>query len=472
MLQLQRCEGTGHFLYGPLLVSRRIPATDISQMEAFQFRRTYDHRIREAICESGERDLFPELDIPRSTLRSWIHRGAPDVVISDLAARERADLIVEIRELEHRTALLRAVVGLLITMLRVSKVRFDYERFPEGDAKRTLLRAIDRSRKVLPLNVALRIVRLSSSRYHSWCRSETGCDLDDQPSCPRAVPTRLTPDEIDTVQEMVESNDHRHMPLRALALHAQRVGKVIASPSTWYRLARRAGWRRPRSRIYPAKPKVGIRAQAPGELLHLDVTIIRLLDGTRAYLHAVIDNYSRRILSWTLEERLGSGGTCRILREAAVQLSHCSRETIVVADSGSENVNGAVEEMFDGKEFTRVLAQVEVTFSNSMIEAFWRSLKHGWLYLHALESFTALHRLVEFYVSAHNEEMPHAAFQGQTPDEMFFGTGDTVVADLATARKTAREMRMKANRAAGCGVCIGETGSRALLLQRARSRML
>jgi hypothetical protein len=94
-------------------------------MEAFQSRRTYDHRIREAICESGERDLFPEIDIPRSTLRSWIHRGAPDVVISDLAARERADLIVEIREPEHRTALLRAVVGLLITMLRVSKVRFD-----------------------------------------------------------------------------------------------------------------------------------------------------------------------------------------------------------------------------------------------------------------------------------------------------------------------------------------------------------
>ena len=55
---------------------------------------------------------------------------------------------------------------------------------------------------------------------------------------------------------------------------------------------------------------------------------------------------------------------------------------------------------------------------------------------------------------------------------MSFGTGDTVVADLATAHKTAREMRMKANRAAGCGVCIGETGSRALLLQRARSRML
>jgi hypothetical protein len=46
----------------------------------------------------------------------------------------------------------------------------------------------------------------------------------------------------------------------------------------------------------------------------------------------------------------------------------------VVADSGSENVNGAVDDSLDGEALTRVLAQVEITFSNSMIEAFWRSL--------------------------------------------------------------------------------------------------
>jgi putative transposase len=172
------------------------------------------------------------------------------------------------------------------------------------------------------------------------------------------------------MRRMVESDDHRHMSLRALALHAQRIGKVLASPSTWYRLVRTSGWRRPRNRVYPAKPKIGIRAKAPGELLHLDVTIIRLIDGTRAYLHAVIDNYSRRILSWTLEQQLGSGGTCRILREAVVQLNDCPEHTIVVADSRSENVNGAVDDLLDGEEWTRVLAQFEITFSNSMIEAF------------------------------------------------------------------------------------------------------
>ncbi len=273
------------------------------------------------------------------------------------------------------------------------------------------------------------------------------------------------------MRKKVESDDHPHMSQRALALHAQRIGKVIASPSTWYRLVRTAGWGRPRVRVYPAKPKIGIRAKAPGELLHLDVTIIRLLDGTRAYLHGVIDNLSRRILSWTLKERLGSGGTCQILREAVVELNDCPDHPIVVADAGSENVNGEVDDLLDGEEWTRVLAQVEITFSNSMIEAFWRSLKHSWLYLHTLDSFVALRRLVEFYVTAHNEVMPHSAFQGQTPDEVFFGIGDEVTKRLSEARESARKKRMKENRAAGCGVCVGETTSEALLLQRPRSRM-
>jgi len=60
--------------------------------------------------------------------------------------------------------------------------------------------------------------------------------------------------------------------------------------------------------------------------------------------------------------------------------------------------------------------------------------------------------------------MPHSAFEGQTPDEMYFGTGGVVAIELGIARKTAREERMKANRTARCGVCIGEGDSRALQL--------
>ena len=129
-------------------------------MEALYSRRTYDYRIQEAICETGDRDLFPELNIPRSTIRSWIHRGAPDVVTCDLLVRDRADLLAEIRQHQQRMALLGAIVGLLIAVLRVSKVRLDYERLPEGESKKVLLRAIERAGKVLSLRATLRIARV------------------------------------------------------------------------------------------------------------------------------------------------------------------------------------------------------------------------------------------------------------------------------------------------------------------------
>jgi len=248
-------------------------------MQASFPRQSYDHRIREAICESRDPDLFPELNIPNSTIRSWLQRGVPDVVTCELVGRDYSELRAENRELRRRVSLLGAMVGVLVAFRRVSKSRLEFERVPEAGSKRLLLRAIERSRKAMPLTVVLRMAGVSHSRYHSWCRAAEGCDPEDQPSCPKTIPARLTPEEVETIGEMVESGDYRFMSIRALALHAQRIGKVFASPSTWCGLVRRKGWRRARKRRYPAKPKVGARAISPGQLLHLDVTIIKLQGG-------------------------------------------------------------------------------------------------------------------------------------------------------------------------------------------------
>jgi hypothetical protein len=93
------------------------------------------------------------------------------------------------------------------------------------------------------------------------------------------------------------------------------------------------------------------------------------------------------------------------------------------------------------------------------------------LYLHNLDNTATLRRLIEFYVRAHNETIPHAAFNGQTPDEMYFGNGDAVVLDLAAARVRARQERMKENRIAACGVCAGDPELGALQLRRAECGM-
>src|SRR2546423_992175 len=61
-----------------------------------------------------------------------------------------------------------------------------------------------------------------------------------------------------------------------LAVVAQRLGTVCASPPTWYRLVRKYGWRRPRLRVHPAKPKVGLRTTGADKMWHIDTTVIRI----------------------------------------------------------------------------------------------------------------------------------------------------------------------------------------------------
>ena len=88
-----------------------------------------------------------------------------------------------------------------------------------------------------------------------------------------------------------------------------------------------------------------------------------------------------------------------------------------------------------------------------MIESWWRTLKHQWLFLNDLDSVRSLRGLVDYYVTAHNTQLPHSAFRGQTPDEMYFGTGEAVPTELVAKKTQARQARLEVNRSAVCDGC-------------------
>ena len=142
-----------------------------------------------------------------------------------------------------------------------------------------------------------------------------------------------------------------------------------------------------------------------------------------------------------------------VLLEASRAAAPSDTAPVVLADAGVENVNAQVDELIDAGVLRRLLALTEPKFSNSMIEAWWRFLTHQWCFLHSLDSVTTVRRLVELYVDEHNRVLPHSAFRGQTPDEMYFGTGDAVPADLMARAATARRTRAEAHRSASCETC-------------------
>lgn len=64
-----------------------------------------------------------------------------------------------------------------------------------------------------------------------------------------------------------------------------------------------------------------------------------------------------------------------------------------------------------------------------------------------------MRRLVAFYVEAHNTQIPHSAFRGQTPDEIYYGHGHDIPEQLEVAKALARAARLKANRELSCVLC-------------------
>jgi putative transposase len=413
----------------------------------------YDHRLRELVRATGNVTIATDLGVPRSTARGWLRKAPPVVVSLDVTNLRTSELQQEIVALRRRVRKLTALLRVALALLRSSGFTLAHERLPDGRDKIRILRAVDRARKCVPLPALLRFLRLSPSRFQAWRRLEHACALDDQSSCPHTSPHRLTPPEVRAIKDMVTAVEYRHVPTGMLAVLAQRLGKVWASPSTWYHLVRKFGWRRPRLRVHPAKPKVGLRTTRANETWHIDTTVIRLLDGSRAYLHAVIDNFSRRILAWRVAETFAPANSVAVLVEAGRSATPSETMPVVLADAGVENVNAQVDELIATGVLRRVLAFTELKFSNSMIEAWWRSLKHQWLFLHALDSVTTVRRLVAFYVQEHNTVLPHSAFRGQTPDEMYFGKGDAVPADLTAGAAAARLARIEANRSVACGRC-------------------
>ncbi len=437
--------------FNPIRCDLNLASTSSIVIASKRRQNSYDHRLRKLVFQSGKTETAKRIGVPRSTIHGWT-KARPRPVVTLTADGDYVESLEKrVCLLERRTARLRALLRLCVVLLRLSGFSLTYQRLPQGIDKEKLLRVIDLASRFVRLPRLLACIGLSSSRYYDWKNAQE-CGLDDFSSCPRSSPGQMTATERSEMRSMVQSEDYRHLSVGSIARLAARLGKVYASTSTWYRSIQNGNWIRARKRIYQPKPRVGLRATKPNEYWHVDTTIIRLLDGSRVYVHAVLDNFSRRILAWRLNDTFETGTTAELLKEAAKGLPENTVPSAVM-DSGVENVNDTVNELVSDGTIKRILAQVDIVESNSMIEAWWRQLKHQWLYLNELDSASSVRKLIDFYVEQHNSVVPHFAFPGQTPDEMYFGTGAKVSVDLKEKRAIARAARLAHNRALSCDLC-------------------
>ena len=170
----------------------------------------------------------------------------------------------------------------------------------------------------------------------------------------------------------------------------------------------------PGHKVYPYLLR-GVFVVRPDQVWSTDITYIRL-DRGFAYLVAIIDWYSRRVLSWRISNTMEAAFCVDCLEEA---LRTHGRPEIFNSDQGAQ---------FTSEAFTSVLKREGITismdgrgraFDNIFVERLWRNVKYEDVYLKRYTSMGELRIGLGEYFTFYNGERPHQSLTFKTPDVVY-----------------------------------------------------
>ena len=200
----------------------------------------------------------------------------------------------------------------------------------------------------------------------------------------------------------------------------------------------RAIYRRPRTsqpapghKIYPYLLN-GLQITRPNQVWAADITYIPMARGF-LYLVAIIDVYSRYVLSWRLSNTLDTGFCVEALAEA---LRHGNPE-ICNTDQGVQFTSEAFTELLQ-KHGVKISMDGKGSYNDNLfIERLWRSVKYEEVYLKAYQDGRDARTGLGNYFRFYNRERPHQALGYRTPAEVHYAgevvaTNEGMVESLTT----------------------------------------
>jgi putative transposase len=147
-----------------------------------------------------------------------------------------------------------------------------------------------------------------------------------------------------------------------------------------------------------------------------DITYINMEKGT-AYLLAIIDLYSRKILSWRISNTMSTEFCIEALEEA---LEIYGPPEIFNTDQGSQ---------FTSDKFTRILLDKDIKISmdgkgraldNIFIERLWRTIKYDFIFPNDIRTMINLKKGISWFIDYYNRKRPHLSLNKRTPDAIYF----------------------------------------------------
>jgi putative transposase len=183
-----------------------------------------------------------------------------------------------------------------------------------------------------------------------------------------------------------------------------------------YRKPKTTG-KHPQHRVYPYLLR-GLNINRPNQVFAMDITYIPMARGF-VYLVAVLDWYSRKVLSWRVSITMDVHFCLEALEEA---IARYGAPEIVNTDQGSQ---------FTSQAFTGLLKEHDIRISmdgkgswrdNVFVERLWRSVKYEEVYLHAYDTVSDSRAGIGKYFDLYNRRRPHSSLKRKTPDQVYYSS--------------------------------------------------
>ncbi len=161
----------------------------------------------------------------------------------------------------------------------------------------------------------------------------------------------------------------------------------------------------------------GVSIVRPNQVWGVDITYVRMKKEW-LYLVAILDWYSRYVVSWELSDSLAVVFCCEALRRAL---------SIAVPDIHNSDQGFH----FTSTEYTGILKEhptIQISmdhkgrcFDNIFVERLWRTIKYEEIYLKEYDSIREAKQSLTEYIEFYNTERRHQALGYKTPEEVFTG---------------------------------------------------
>ena len=411
--------------------------------------RSYHTVIKQLV----KRNSLPEefvIEIDRSTLWRWKQEGTDKYFGFELSNIELLEQFLKRREAGK---VMRTYLRVASSLSGILNKSLQLRNILKANLKQ-FVDTVTGCKNKLIIKLILKLCKVPLSVFSFWkSKVLNKCLTSPLQLCRKRYPEQLTNQEVTEMKSMLTDVKYRFWPVSSIAYYALRENIISVSMATWYLYKKKLCIDRmpvPKKEKYPT----GLRASYPDQIWHADITIIKTMDGIKHYVYLLMDNFSRFILSWRIEEVVSGSIRVETIREAYKKYHDKNIITTLITDGGPENDNNEMDRFIlnEAIGLNSAVALRDIPFSNSMIEAQNKLFKYRYLFRQEYSTGEDLRRVFAEDLYDYNIRRPHVSLKGYTPGEAYSGLSDMEMKWSDQIRQARRD-RLAVNRMETCSLC-------------------